>query len=455
MLANQSVDLSPRAALFAAGTALLTAVVLVAGCTPGPYAQGRRAAEAQRLEEAARLYYQEIAVDPASARAWREIGVVRYQQGNLPAAAEALKQSIAIEPDARTHLYLGLVHEQQEDLALAIHSYRTALGLKPPRQTRRLVESYLDVLVQAQVEREIQRALAEEAQIDPSVIPANSVAVMAFDASQLPPELAPLSLGLSDFTAQDLAKIGSLQVVDRLKIDAVRRELELAGRDLVDPATAPRVGRLIGGRRLVTGSVLALGDDRIRLSGAIVDAVDRTTGQPEQIDGALAEFFRVQKDFVFRVVAALGITLTPAERAAIEEVPTESYLAFMAYCRGLGLRQEGRTSEAAAEFRRAASADRNFGAAAAAGERMAGRLMAGLGAAPDAGLFAAAVGEIADVELLGEPLADAQANLLRIQAFVPAVGEVDLLGQPPSTPPRTGDFGQTVILIRGNLDGGY
>ncbi|MFH1844209.1 MAG: CsgG/HfaB family protein, partial [bacterium] len=261
--------------------------------------------------------------------------------------------------------------------------------------------------------------------------------------------------GLADFTAQDLSKISSLQVVDRLKIDAVRRELELADSDLIDPATAPRIGRLVGGRRIVTGSLLALGDDRIRLNGAVVDAVDYSTGFPEQIDGDVVEFFRVQKDFVFHVVDELGITLTAEERTAIEEIPTESYLAFMAYCRGLGLRAEGRFGEAEAEFRRAAGADHGFSQAARASQSLSSRIAAGFtGGGADANRFAAAVGEVADAELLGEGLADIQISLLRIQAFVPLVGEVDLLGLPVDAPPRTGDLGQVEVLIHGNLDGG-
>ncbi|MFH1844795.1 MAG: tetratricopeptide repeat protein, partial [bacterium] len=204
----------------------LVLMLAVAGCAPSFYSMGRRAAAAQDLEKAVDLYYQEIAADPASARAWREIGIARYEQDDLPAAEEALRQASHIAPDARTHLYLGLIHEQNEDFDLAIRSYRASLSLDPPRKIRQLVESYLDVLIRRQVEQEVQRALENEAQLDPDKIPANSIAVVAFDTSQLPSELAPLSLGLADFTAQDLSKISSLQVVDRLKIDAVRRELE-------------------------------------------------------------------------------------------------------------------------------------------------------------------------------------------------------------------------------------
>jgi len=434
---------------------VLVLLLTVSGCASSFYNQGRRAAAEQDLEKAVELYYKEIATDPTSARAWREIGITRFEQDDLPAAEEALRQANHIAPDARTHLYLGLIHERNQDFDLAIRSYRVSLGLDPPRKTRQLVESYLDVLVRRQVELEVQRALAAEEQLDPVEIPANSIAVMAFDASQLPPELAPLSLGLTDFTAQDLSKISSLQVVDRLKIDAVRRELELAGSDLVDPATAPRIGRLVGGRHIVTGSLLALGDDRIRLDGAVVDAVDRTTDFPEQADGAVVEFFQLQKDFVFHVVAKLGITLTPEERTAIEEIPTESYLAFMAYCRGLGLRADGRFGEAAAEFRNATGADRGFSQAARASQSLSGRIAAGFtGGGTDANRFASAVGEVADAELIGEGLADIQSSLLRIQAFVPLVGEVDLLGLPVDAPPRTGDLGQVEVLIHGNLDGG-
>lgn len=433
---------------------VLAALLTAAGCSPSLYDQGRQLAEEQQFDEAIDLFYQEIAAEPASARAWREIGVARYQQGDLGQAEEALNQANRIKPDARTSLYLGLIAERRGDYDLAVRSYRTALGLNPSGQTRELLETYLDVLVQRQVEQDVKRALAAEAEIDPATIPANTVAVVEFDGSQLPEELAPLSLGMTEFTALDLAKIKSLQVVDRLKIETVRRELELGQSGMVDPATAPRVGKLVGGRRIVTGSMLALGDDKIRLSGAVVDAVDHTTVYPEDTEGTLEEFFRIQKEFVFAVVDEMGITLTPEERDAIQEVPTESYLAFMAYCRGLNQRNQGHFPEAEAEFHNATRADGNFSAAAQQGSSLSARLAAGFtGGGMDGARFEAQAVEAAEADLLGTALGEFHEGLLALRPFVPMTGEIDLLSSTADSPPRTGDFGSASVWVRGNLDG--
>ena len=74
----------------------------------------------------------------------------------------------------------------------------------------------------------------------------------------------------------------------------------------------------------------------------------------------MKNFFKVQKDFVFKIIDSLDITLTQAERDAIEEIPTESYLAFMAYCRGLDYKSRGMYRDANDAFQQAADEDNNF-----------------------------------------------------------------------------------------------
>jgi len=56
----------------------------------------------------------------------------------------------------------------------------------------------------------------------------------------------------------------------------------------------------------------------------------------------------------------MGITLTKAERDAIEEVPTENLMAFLAYARGLDLEDRGRAQEAREAYRQAVDLDSDF-----------------------------------------------------------------------------------------------
>ncbi len=341
--------------------ALLALIGLLAiGCSQSLYMQGRRHLQAERYNPAIDAFYQEIATNPTSARAWRELGVAYYEIGELGKAEEALKQASSIKPDARTHLHLGLLFEKQEDYGKAIDAYAAALSLRPKGNTALATRAHLDRLISRRIETEVSWALENESAIDADTIPENAVAVANFDGSRLPPELAPITLGLAEFTASDLAKVKSLRVVERQRLDMILQELELSSSGYVDPSTAPRLGRLMGGRRLVTGSVLSVGDDGLRLDGVVVNTVDSSSAMIDGVEGDLVQFFKLQKQLVFSIIEELGVSLTAAERDAISEVPTESYLAFLAYCRGLDYQRRGMPGPATREFAEAAELDNGF-----------------------------------------------------------------------------------------------
>ncbi|SYZ72881.1 hypothetical protein TRIP_C20996 [Candidatus Zixiibacteriota bacterium] len=330
------------------------------GCSQNIYMQGRRYVDEGQYDRAIESFYKQITVNPKDAVAWREIGIANYKKGDFIKAEDAFKQANQIAPDASSNLYIGMIYEQGNEIDKAIDAYTASLNLEPKGETRRLIQSHLDQLVTARLKREASRAIKNEENIKASSIPENTVAVVDFDGSHLPANLAPLSDGFAEFTASDLSKVQSLKVVDRMKIDAILNELKLSSSQYADPATAPRLGRIIGSRRVVTGSVLNVGDQGLRIDGAIVNTVDSSAEMTGTTEGELKTFFKVQKDFVFKVIDDLGIKLTAAERDSIQKVPTESYLAFMAYCRGLDYKKRGMYGQARAEFSQAAKADGNF-----------------------------------------------------------------------------------------------
>src|SRR5690606_605867 len=91
-------------------------------------------------------------------------------------------------------------------------------------------------------------------------------------------------------------------------------------------------------------------------------ASSQATGSASE-SNALDRIFDLEKALVLSVIEELGITLTPAERESIEQRPTRSVQAFLAYSRGLQASDAGRLDEAQSFFDNARAIDPGFGAA--------------------------------------------------------------------------------------------
>jgi TolB-like protein len=176
--------------------------------------------------------------------------------------------------------------------------------------------------------------------------------------------LSPLSFALADLLTTDLARSAQLTLVERTRLGDVLRELELAGSGRVDSATAPRVGRLVSARRLVLGGLDELpSGSGLRIGVRLADVERGSIDQTIDAQAPLADILAAEKALVFRIFDALGVTLTPAERAAIQQPPTGDLAALLAYGSGLRLEHLGDYRSAAAEFRRAQRLDPSFSAA--------------------------------------------------------------------------------------------
>lgn len=95
--------------------------------------------------------------------------------------------------------------------------------------------------------------------IDPGLSHASdgAVAVLYFD-NQGNPDLEPLKVGLAQMLITDLQQAGDITVVERARIQAILDELELGHNGMADPATAARIGKLLGAQWLVLGSYFDL-----------------------------------------------------------------------------------------------------------------------------------------------------------------------------------------------------
>ena len=428
-------------------------LALVTGCASDQLHRGRQLAEQGRYEQATDTLYSYINANPKSAPAWRELGVVFFEKGDLTKAEDALLQANNIAPDARANLYLGMIFEKSGSLDRAIDAYRAALNLNPGSETRNTIQAHLNQLMVQKLQKDISASLTNEAAIKVDTIPGNTIAVVDFDNSHLPPDLAPLSKGLAEFTAADLSKVKSLRVVERQKLDFLLKELKLGTSEYANPAYSPRLGRLMGSRHIVTGSLMGEGDKEFRLDGAVVSIADSSSKPTSPTEGSLDKFFQVEKDFVFKVIDNLGITLTPEERDSIQQVPTESFLAFMAYCRGLDYQSRGMIDQARQEYRQAAAADNKF---VAARQQVKALSLPAPNAPGPPGSLEQLESVASEESGEGEPtsgLDQFQAGTLNRTGFIKDLNSLDEFGNPSDEPPRTGKVTMTgTIIIQGDLD---
>lgn len=205
-------------------------------------------------------------------------------------------------------------------------------------------------------------AIAGERAINAATFPAQSVAVAPMNVSVRDTSLAVLGVGLADLLITDLARARQLVVVERERMDAIIRELQLAAAGRVDSVTAPRVGKLVRARRIVVGNIVQLPNGQLQLSTRIADTQTSAVSPATENTAALDGIFDAEKALVFGLLNQMGVNLTPAERAQIEARPTRNISALLAYSRGVRADAQGDFAGAAGHYRNAASIDPGFGA---------------------------------------------------------------------------------------------
>lgn len=164
----------------------------------------------------------------------------------------------------------------------------------------------------ARADVEARRALENEERLDVARIPAAAISVIPFSAPPTDSILRPLGYAVADLLVSDLARSPALTVVERERMDAILRELDLVEQGRVEPQTAPRVGRLVGARRLVIGDLQASGSDQYVVRARIVDVIAGTVAEVTTASAPLARLFDAQAELAIRVYEALAVPVSPA-----------------------------------------------------------------------------------------------------------------------------------------------
>ena len=120
--------------------------------------------------------------------------------------------------------------------------------------------------------------------------------------------------------ATGLSILSEVRLVERIRLQVLLDELALASGGAFDPATAPRVGRLLRSGRIVGGGVDVRGD-RVETDVALWDWPTQPAPEAETRGAVLDELFRLQQGIVFGLIDQLGVEITDEERERMEVIP--------------------------------------------------------------------------------------------------------------------------------------
>lgn len=194
-----------------------------------------------------------------------------------------------------------------------------------------------------------------------------TVAVLYFEIHAPKDEgLGVLAKGLAQMLIADLADAPALRLVERDRLEAVLGEQKLQQSKSLDRKTAVRVGKLLGARYLVLGSVVKLGA-MVRMNARIVAVETGEIVTAVSQNGADGDFFGIEGGLVEKLRAKLVEGLPPAPKQAARPARPKrkrpkklSTEAARQYAEALDAKDRGKTDEAKAKMQKVVERAPNF-----------------------------------------------------------------------------------------------
>ncbi len=147
-----------------------------------------------------------------------------------------------------------------------------------------------------------------------------SIAVLPFENFESDKETSYFADGVQDDILTDLAKVADLKVISRRSVAQYRRS----------PQSIREIGQALQVAYVLEGTVRRIGD-KIRISAQLIDTRTEVEKWAEKYTRDLSDLFAVQNQISETIVSQLKAAITPAEKSAIEALPTQDMQAYDLY----------------------------------------------------------------------------------------------------------------------------
>ncbi len=163
-------------------------------------------------------------------------------------------------------------------------------------------------------------------------------------------DLAPLEVGIQQMLLTELSQNQALRIVDRSVLKQILEEQNLGTSGRVDPATAARVGKLVGARYVITGVFMDL-NGHFRMDGRIVDVETGEVLKGQEVDAKKDDLYPLLVQLAGKITKGVNLPPLPAEVQQSREsraIPAE---AVTLYSRAQVYQDAGKTDKAVELYR--------------------------------------------------------------------------------------------------------
>lgn len=196
-----------------------------------------------------------------------------------------------------------------------------------------------------------------------SVSAGNTVAVLNFKNASNDAALNPLQKGFSFMLMTDLSSVPGIQLVERVKLQALVEELDMGASGIVETASTPRMGRLLRANYLIGGELTLPKANDINVGSYLWGVSgDKMLGQP-RASGSLNDIFDLEKKILFAIVDQLKISLTEEQKQKLRKPFTTNINALYYFSKGIDSSDRGNYRQAQMYYNKAVAADPQLGAA--------------------------------------------------------------------------------------------
>ncbi|HYY13179.1 MAG TPA: serine/threonine-protein kinase, partial [Chthoniobacterales bacterium] len=245
-------------------------------------------------------------------RCSRPLSIEQLQAARVPRRLVSLLVSmLAIEPAARP--------AGARELDSQLQAIRASMGGR--RKTAQRVALAAAIIVLAVVAGvRLFHPSGKDAAL--SAVPEKSIAVLPFKNLSDDKESAYFADGVQDEVLADLTKLADLKVIGRQSVAQFRDTRQ----------SIREIGRALGVAHVLVGSVRKV-PNRIHVTAQLIDTRNERQTWAEKYDREVADIFQIQNEISGAIVGQLKAVLSPAEKAGIEEKPTQDKEAYDLYLR--------------------------------------------------------------------------------------------------------------------------
>ncbi len=188
-------------------------------------------------------------------------------------------------------------------------------------------------------------------------------AVLYFDYNGLNADLACLQRAMAEMLLADLQGIPGVQLIERARLEQVMSELKLQQTKHVDPATATRIGQLMGAQYQIVGSFMDF-QGKVRLMARVVHVGTGAIVGQEQVTGKIEDFLTLTQDLAASLRERLS-QVRPPKTPAVERLirrtahPVQAPI-LVAYSAALAAKDRGDLPEARRQLQAILAQDSGF-----------------------------------------------------------------------------------------------